>query len=320
MVSRDDVAAVEIARELSASPSSTTPEEILLRLHTNLDHVRVDAYLTDIYANPISGCQSADIYRIGNAAVSWPVGDTHDVPLSYEQVLEPGLYVQKVAAYCDLGEIGRITHRRERYFEVTGAGMQPMGGAEYLERLDAGLYDYAREPSVPPAIPCDEPPPPSDEVAPADATSSVDIDSWVNVSTRQPWRWVRAECAPYMVTTRHSLDYHAQNAAGQHLSVGISFVPEEPARAFEASGEWNFVPHGLTDGTSMRLVLEEADGTGWELSSASNVRVQQGEGDQLLVTLSDVVLQSRMTTTEPVVTRTIGTGRIMGRLISEAVY
>jgi hypothetical protein len=318
-----------VISELPELLPSTTPDSITLELLSEVDHVGVRAFLQDVEENDLEGCQSAEIYRVGKNAVDWPVGDTFTLPLSYDRVLAPGVYSQHVQVYLNGHDLDRTGRESQTHlFEVSEGSLRPLTIQEYGDIVDPVTYGadgvpyrlgesapYADESAPPAPPPCPEPEPYSDEVTPEAALSSVSFDSWQNVQTVQPLRWLPPKT---WASARHTLEFSARSAAGQRLRFEVSApFPSELESEFEVSLASTLDPDGNSRSSQGWLELDERDGTSW-LSIAGRIRVQPRADGQVSVELFDIVLDKSRLATQPQVTRTVATGVIVGSRIVDS--
>jgi hypothetical protein len=310
-----------IVGKLLELSTRTTPEAITLELNHDFDHVGVQASIYDGRAFPVTDCYEMDIYRIGRNAVSWPVGQVLTLPLAYDEVLSPGVYTQNLhirlnGAFYDVTGEERFAH----FFEVIAGGLRPITSTEYTDRTTTTrrgpngelevVGSIAVSGAEQPRDPCVEPGPYSDEISVEEATSTVDFDSWVNVSTIQPLRWSAAFVVDGFGMPA-TLRYHARSTSGARLRLQIPLPEAVSPMDLEV----------MLRGQA-RLTLDEArppNGgrpTSW-YATDGRVLVRSENSEQLRIEFSEVVFDKERMITEPQVTRGVMSGSIVGAWIRE---
>src|SRR4051794_17515706 len=77
-------------------PNASVPRALVVRIAGLRDpyRVRVQAYIDNVNRVPQTGCQEADLWRVGPRAVEWPASSTLVLPLDYASSLPDGVYAE----------------------------------------------------------------------------------------------------------------------------------------------------------------------------------------------------------------------------------
>jgi hypothetical protein len=290
--------------DLVAPSSGTTPDALEITLSSNLDTVSVRSTITDRDGVAISNCVVHDVYRVGPSAVDWPIGGARILPLDYGAQLLDGVYVH--AVFFGIGAFGNRWLRVDipQYFEIGGGTLVPLT-AEAFERAGGTAAALAAAAAAP--EPCPALSDYSDEIPLEGATSSVDFDSWRELGTIQPLRWVASATRPFVGALPSMLTFHVLLPDRGRLQLDLMTPADAPAD-FDAS----FPEQG-------RILLDElgpgAPASWRTLSGRARVRID-GEG-RARVELADIVFTRSRVAPDLVEQRSVASGLLVGEIVTE---
>ena len=299
------VVAPLVLADLESRTTGTTPDAIELTLSSNLDSVSVRTRITDRAGVALSGCEVADVYRVGPSAVSWPVGGSLALPLEYGAQLPDGVYVHAVSMGIGAFGNGWLQVNMPQYFEVASGSLRSLTAQEFQAAGgSAEQAPAAPEVSGDPCPPLDDY---SDEMTADGATSRVDFDSWQELGTIQPLRWVASATRPFVGPLPSLLVFHALLPNRGRLQLDL-MAPADMPSDFDAT----FPEDG-------RILLDEL-GPGapasWKtLSGRVGVRIDaQGRAR---VELSDIVFTRSRVAADAAEERTVASGVLAGQVVAE---
>jgi hypothetical protein len=282
----DPPSPVHVWSDIDADPASTTPREIDVCLNEDIDRLLLR---TQVVTNdgPVTSCITREVSRVGRTPLDWAVGTVQTLSLDYPEALPRGTYLENVFVSTEVRYADSLMEdRTARAFKVGTDGVEPStANAPLATDAPAAVLE-----------PCPDLAEigraPNDEVPEGETITLVNFGDWMGVDTIQP---LRHEVSAFdeRRTRSSRLSFSAWNADGEHLRLEMDYLPEAgvPFQGSAAPG----------------LLLGGIDGFDWTARSGVVVVTDRG-GDSLEVRLSDVVLVKN----EPVVTRTISDGSIVG--------
>jgi len=291
---------------LKAPAAGTTPDSLELTLTSNLDIVDVRTRITAADGAPLSACEMTDVFRVGPSAVSWPLGGSITVPLAYGMVLPDGAYVHAVS--LGIGAFGNswLQVNVPQYFGVSAGVLQPLTLEEFQQQ--SGVAAGAAPPSFP-EDPCPELADYSDEMTFDGATSGIDFDSWQELGTIQPLRWV-ASATRSVGPLPSILTFHALLPSRGRLQLDL-LAPADAPGDFDAT-----FPEGG------RILLDELGPDGsllasWKtLGGRASVRID--EQGRVRIELADIVFSARAAVDATGAReRTVTSGVLVGDVVAE---
>jgi hypothetical protein len=290
--------------ELVAPRSGTTPDALEITLSSNLDSVSVRSRITDRDGAVVSNCLVNDVFRVGPSAIQWPIGSALSLPLEYSAALSDGVYVHAVS--FGIGAFGNrwLQVGIPQYFEISGSSLAPLT-AEQFE--SAGGSPIEPGGAAAPGEPCPALPDYSDAMTVDGATSSVDFDSWQELGTIQPLRWVASAQRPFVGALPSLLTFHALLPDRGRLQLDLMTPGDTPAD-FDAT----FPEDG-------RILLDElgpAATASWRtLSGKASVRIDAG--GRARVELADIVFTRAHVAPEAAEQRSVASGLLVGEIVGE---
>ena len=290
--------------DLVAPRSGTPPDVLEITLSSNLDTVSVRSTITDRDGVAISPCVVHDVFRVGPSAVDWPIGGARVLPLEYGAQLADGAYVHAVT--FGIGAFGNrwLQVNVPQYFEISGGSLEPLTADEF-ERAGGTLVAPGSPAAAP--QPCPALSDYSDEMTFDGATSSVDFDSWRELGTIQPLRWVASATRPFVGSLPSMLTFHALLPDRGRLQLDLMTPADTPAN-FDAS----FPQDG-------RILLDElgpgAPASWRTLSGQASVRIDS-EG-RARVELADIVFARARVAPDSMEQRSVASGLLVGEIVTE---
>lgn len=272
--------------------NASVPRALVMRIAAQADvyRVRVQAYVRSSDSPFLqTGCQEADLWRVGPRAVEWPASSAFVRPLDYDTSLPDGVYAEQIEGLVFAYGRGLRTsgseQRSTRPFQVVHGALQPMSGGDFFH------YNYDRVPKdeygrVIASASADEKPPPPDpclDSAPVDdtpldgAVTVVDFDTWDGAGSLQPLR---------LNVASKTLSYQTTSSADRTLEFEIA-VPSNIT-----SSEAHVAFGGASKLTLLPRVVGSRDEI-WNVASGSAFIRSLGDG-RLSVELSDVVLENAL--------------------------
>lgn len=290
-----------IVAELRPPATGVAPDMVDLLLSSNIDSLTVRTKITDPSGVALSDCQVTDVYRVGPSAVSWPIGGSLALPVAYDAALPDGRYVHAVS--LGIGAFGNHWLQKDfsQFFGVSGGVFHSLS-AEELEDLP-GAGDVA------PADPCPAFAAYSDEIPVDGATSRIDLDSWQDLGTIQPLRWLGSATRPFVGPLPSLLIFHALLAGRGRIQLDLITPSDDPA---------DFDAVFPEDG---RVVLDEIAPDGvtaqtWAtLGGRASVRID--ERGRARVELADLVFSRSRRAGGQAGERSVASASLVGDVITE---
>jgi hypothetical protein len=265
--------------------------------------VRVQAYIDNVNRVPQTGCQEADLWRVGPRAVEWPASSTLVLPLDYASSLPDGVYAEQLQGrvlYYDRGlRVSGSLRRSFLGFEVVQGALRPLSAQAYLDyarpripRDEYGNVILMPSAGVPPS-PCLDSPA-VDDTPLEGASTIVDFDTWENAGSLQPFR---------VDVASKTLSYRTTSSADLTLQL-------ELALPFDISSGEAHVTFGGASSSILELSPPSPGSRAdfWFAASGSAL-IRSLEDGRLSVELSDVVLQNESDATPR---RPVPPGSIVG--------